>query len=248
MELVNPTARELEVVGVVSRPPAVAEDGCPTSQTRNEPMFRERAEAILTRLLDVAVAAVALLVLLPLLIAIALAVRLTSHGPAIFRQARVGKDMRSFSLYKFRTMRPDAADAPHRRYIQALMASDDEPRNGNLYKLVVDDRITGIGRILRSWSLDEIPQLLNVLRGDMSLVGPRPVLAYEVELYPEAYLRRFSVKPGLTGLWQVSGRSERTYHEMIALDIEYAQRRSLRLDLAILIKTVPTVLTRKGVA
>lgn len=119
---------------------------------------------------------------------------------------------------------------------------------GDLYKLSVDDRITRVGRFLRSWSIDELPQLINVLRGEMSLVGPRPVIGYEVEMYPDSYLRRFAVKPGLTGLWQVSGRNERTYDEMVSFDIEYAERASLLLDLRILAKTIPVVLRRQGVA
>ena len=138
-----------------------------------------------------------LIVLAPLLLVILVLVRTTSRGPAIFRQRRVGKDMRMFSVYKFRTMRTDSSDAPHRKYIQALISSDKTERNGNLYKLVVDDRITTVGRFLRKSSLDEVPQLFNVLTGAMSLVGPRPVTEYEVELYPEPYLRRFTVKPGL---------------------------------------------------
>ncbi len=121
-----------------------------------------------------------------------------------------------------------------------------------LYKLSLDDRVTRAGRFLRSWSLDELPQLLNVLRGEMALVGPRPVIPYEVEMYPEHYLRRFDVKPGLTGLWQVSGRNERSYEEMVRFDLEYAQRASQRgallLDLRILASTVPVVLGRLGVS
>ena len=150
-------------------------------------------EAAVVRILDVAVATATLIILSPVLLMIALAVRATSSGPALFRQERLGKDMRTFLLYKFRTMRPDAIDAPHRTYIQALMSLDHNARKGNLFKLVVDDRITPIGRFLRSWSLDEVPQLVNVLRGEMSLVGPRPVIGYEAEMYPEPYLRRFSV-------------------------------------------------------
>jgi lipopolysaccharide/colanic/teichoic acid biosynthesis glycosyltransferase len=116
----------------------------------------------------------------------------------------------------------------------------------NLYKLAVDNRITPVGRWIRHWSLDELPQLFNVVRGDMTLVGPRPAIAYEVAEYPSWYRERFSVKPGLTGYWQVSGRSERTYEEMVRLDIEYANRRSLGLDLSILLKTPWVVLSRKG--
>ena len=151
-------------------------------------------------------------------------------------------------MLKFRTMRSGADSSPHREYVRSLIDSDAGEAHGGLYKLVVDDRVTRVGRRLRDWSLDEIPQLWNVIRGEMSLVGPRPVVPYEVEHYPERYLQRFVVKPGLTGLWQVSGRNERSYDEMIRFDIEYAQQRTLVLDVVILMKTVWVVLRRKGVA
>lgn len=202
------------------------------------------------RLLDVLVSSTALVALAPLLALIALAIRLESRGPVIFRQRRLGQGLRPFTVLKFRTMRHEADAAVHREYVHSLI---DRPaagggERGQLYKLSVDDRITRVGRFLRSWSLDELPQLLNVLRGDMALVGPRPVIPYEVERYPERYLPRFTVKPGLTGLWQVSGRNERTYEEMVRFDIEYARHASLLLDLRILAKTVPVVFGRQGVA
>jgi lipopolysaccharide/colanic/teichoic acid biosynthesis glycosyltransferase len=152
---------------------------------------------------------------------------------------------------KFRTMRPDADPAPHRQYVQSLISSNRRrAKTGgrHLYKLAVDDRITRAGRLLRRYSLDELPQLWNVVRGEMSLVGPRPVIEYEADQYPSWYDARFSVKPGLTGLWQVSGRNEKTYEEMVELDIEYARRRSLPLDLLILLKTVWVVARARGAA
>jgi lipopolysaccharide/colanic/teichoic acid biosynthesis glycosyltransferase len=218
------------------------------------------------RLLDIVVAGVALLVLSPLLAAIALAIRLESRGPVIFRQLRLGQGRQPFTVLKFRTMRHGADTAPHRDYVHSLidqprgaergrLSRSDQPHGaerGRLYKLSLDERITRTGRFLRSWSLDELPQLVNVLRGEMALVGPRPVIPYEVERYPEPYLRRFAVKPGLTGLWQISGRNERSYDEMVRFDIEYAQRASQRgallLDLRILARTLPVVLSRQGVA
>jgi lipopolysaccharide/colanic/teichoic acid biosynthesis glycosyltransferase len=153
-------------------------------------------------------------------------------------------------MLKLRTMHAGADPARHRDYVHDLIATAAEARgsgSSGLFKLVEDDRITRVGRVLRRTSIDELPQLWNVLRGGMSLVGPRPVLAYEVENYPDWYLRRFVVRPGLTGLWQVSGRSGRTYEEMITLDIAYAEGRCLRLDLIILIKTIGVVLLRRGV-
>jgi lipopolysaccharide/colanic/teichoic acid biosynthesis glycosyltransferase len=202
----------------------------------------------LRRLLDILVAGGLLLALLPLLVLLALAVRLDSSGPALFRQRRTGRGLREFTMLKFRTMYTGADATPHREYVQALIGDDRSPERGCLYKLSVDDRVTRVGRFLRSWSLDELPQLINVLLGQMALVGPRPVIPYEVELYPEAYLGRFEVKPGLTGLWQVSGRNERTYEEMVKLDVQYARDASLLLDVRILLRTLPVVLRRRGVA
>ncbi|HEY2766822.1 MAG TPA: sugar transferase [Solirubrobacteraceae bacterium] len=202
----------------------------------------------LRRALDVLVAGGLLLVLLPLLVLLVLAVRLDSSGPALFRQRRAGRGLREFTMLKFRTMYTGADATPHREYVQALIGDERGPERGRLYKLSVDDRVTRVGRFLRSWSLDELPQLINVLLGQMALVGPRPVIPYEVEMYPEDYLGRFDVKPGLTGLWQVSGRNERTYEEMVKLDVQYAHEASLLLDLRILVKTVPVVLRRQGVA
>ncbi len=200
------------------------------------------------RALDLTVAALVLLLTSPLLLAIALAIKLDSSGPILFRQRRLGRDRREFTIFKFRTMRQDADATRHRKYVQTLIGGDSRAEQGRLYKLSVDDRITRVGRRLRSWSLDELPQLINVLRGEMALVGPRPVIPYEVEMYPREYMRRFAVKPGLTGLWQVSGRNERTYDEMVSFDVEYAEADSLLLDLRILLKTVPVVLRRQGVA
>ncbi|HEY4778936.1 MAG TPA: sugar transferase [Solirubrobacterales bacterium] len=214
-----------------------------------------RPLAALRRLFDLVFAGALILILSPLLIGVAVAVCLDSRGPALFRQRRVGLGQREFTLFKFRSMRLDADPRGHQEYVTALIKGSDEdaerlPDGGkkDLYKLAVDNRITPVGRWIRKWSLDELPQLFNVVLGHMTLVGPRPAIPYEVAEYPTWYLERFNVKPGLTGYWQVSGRSERTYEEMVRLDIEYAERRSLALDLAILIKTPWIVLTRKGAA
>jgi lipopolysaccharide/colanic/teichoic acid biosynthesis glycosyltransferase len=221
----------------------------PVARVVTEP----RRLILLRRAFDIAFGAVAIVLFSPLLAGVAIAIRLDSHGPALFRQRRVGLGQREFTLFKFRSMRVDADPRGHREYVTALINGDDEdaeslPDGGkkDLYKLAVDNRITAVGRWIRKWSIDELPQLFNVVRGDMTLVGPRPAIPYEVAEYPAWYLERFSVKPGLTGYWQVSGRSERTYEEMVRLDIEYAERRSLALDLSILAKTPWIVLTRKG--
>ena len=206
--------------------------------------------ACLRRGLDIVLAATVLLLLSPVVAVVVFAIAVSSPGPVVFRQRRLGRDLNPFTVFKFRTMHANADSAPHRDYVRTLIDSQDDEGSsqGGLYKLAVDDRVTGVGRLLRKSSLDELPQLWNVIRGEMALVGPRPVIPYEAELYPAAYLGRFAVKPGLTGLWQVSGRNERTYEEMVRLDVEYAERNSIGLDLLILAKTVWVVLTRKGAA
>ena len=210
---------------------------------------QSRTVACLRRGLDIVLAATVLLLLSPVVAVVVFAIAVSSPGPVVFRQRRLGRDLNPFTVLKFRTMHANADSAPHREYVRTLIDSQDEGSSqGGLYKLAVDDRVTRIGRLLRKTSLDELPQLWNVIRGEMALVGPRPVIPYEAELYPSAYLARFAVKPGLTGLWQVSGRNERTYEEMVRLDVEYAERNSIGLDLLILAKTVWVVLTRKGAA
>jgi lipopolysaccharide/colanic/teichoic acid biosynthesis glycosyltransferase len=207
---------------------------------------------IARRALDFALALTLLLTIFPLLLLIALAIKCDSRGPIIFRQPRLGHRRRTISVWKFRTMRADASSDRHREYVTSLIgggaAAQTHADGRFLYKLAVDDRISRVGRLLRSTSLDELPQLWNVLRGDMSLVGPRPVIAYEADCYPTAWNARFDVKPGMTGLWQVNGRNQRTYAEMIECDLQYVARRSLRLDLGILARTVLVVLLRRGAA
>jgi lipopolysaccharide/colanic/teichoic acid biosynthesis glycosyltransferase len=147
-------------------------------------------------------------------------------------------------------MRVGADESPHQEYVRKLISAGEvtSSDDGQLYKLVIDDRVTSVGRVLRKTSFDEVPQLWNVLRGEMSLVGPRPVIPYEAELYPAWYGERFNVKPGLTGLWQVSGRNKCTYDEMIRLDVEFVRHRTVRLYLGILARTVPVVIGRRGAA
>jgi lipopolysaccharide/colanic/teichoic acid biosynthesis glycosyltransferase len=225
----------------------------PQKHARDRVVAEPLWQAVLRRGADLTIAVAAVVVLAPILVAVAVAVRIDSPGPAFFRQRRVGHGRREFTLFKFRSMRTGADPSGHRDYVTALInGNDDPPDNGageqdkSLYKLVVDDRITRVGRFIRRYSLDELPQLFNVVLGDMALVGPRPAIPYEVCEYPGWYLQRFAVKPGLTGLWQVSGRSERTYEEMVRLDIDYAKGRTVGLDLKILAKTPWVVISRKG--
>jgi lipopolysaccharide/colanic/teichoic acid biosynthesis glycosyltransferase len=200
------------------------------------------------RALDVVAAGIALLLLAPVLLIIAIVIRLESPGPAVFRQRRIGRGVKPFTVNKFRTMRQGSSHEAHRKFVQSLIAGEAPPaiEGHPRFKMADDPRITRVGRLLRKTSLDELPQLWNVLRGDMSLVGPRPPISYEVERYPAHWFARFQVKPGLTGLWQVSGRCELTLDQMIELDLEYVQRRSLLLNVWILLRTVPAVLSLRG--
>lgn len=199
-------------------------------------------------LFDAILASLFIVILSPLLVAVAVLIRLTTPGPALIRQTRVGRDHHPFVLYKFRSMYTGNSDELHRQYVRKLLTEDEPPAGGQrgLFKLEDDPRVTPVGRLLRKSSIDELPQLLNVIRGDMSLVGPRPALPWEVEMIGEAHGRRFEVRPGLTGLWQVSGRSRLTMRQGLELDVEYVSRQSFAFDLMILLKTVPTVLFGRG--
>jgi lipopolysaccharide/colanic/teichoic acid biosynthesis glycosyltransferase len=210
-----------------------------------------RTTDALCRALDLVLSAL-LLVLLALLLLVAVAIRLDSPGPVLFRQRRVGHRQAPFTVHKFRTMRHGAGHEAHRAYVLALIDgaepgdAEDGRRAGPRYKMAGDERVTRLGSLLRRTSVDELPQLWNVVRGEMSLVGPRPPIPYEVAHYPAHWFARFAVKPGVTGLWQVSGRSELTLEEMIALDVEYVRRRSLATNVWILLRTVPAVVHTRG--
>ena len=194
---------------------------------------------VLKSLFDRCAAAVALIMLAPVMAIVAAAIRLHDRGPALFIQLRVGKDGHSFRIYKFRTMVVDA----EQRLPQLLASSD---LDGVLFKLRRDPRVTAVGAHLRRWSLDELPQLFNVFLGHMSLVGPRPALPDEAEKYAEHVRRRLVVKPGITGLWQVNGRSDLSWDESVRLDLRYVENWSFALDLQILWKTISVILRRSG--
>ena len=204
------------------------------------------------RLFDVAVSLTSLVVLSPLLVFLATLIKVHSEGPAFFVQERVGWDEhmrigRIFRLYKFRTMRTNSDPGLHREHVASLIKNNSAPASvGGSLKMANDRRITGLGRILRKSSLDELPQLINVLKGDMSLVGPRPALPYEVELYQEWHRRRLEARPGLTGWWQVKGRSRVAFDEAVRMDIYYVDHRSLALDLKILFLTPWAVISGRG--
>lgn len=191
------------------------------------------------RAVDVAGACVLLALLVPVLAAAAVWVWCHDRGPIVFAQTRLGRDGRPFTCLKLRTMAVDAEEA-------LLALAEQAKPVDELFKLRDDPRLTGPGRWLRRMSIDEIPQLVNVVRGDMSLVGPRPILPSEVDLYGEAFQLRQSVRPGLTGLWQVSGRSDLSLEDSVRLDVRYATRWSLGMDVWVLAKTIPAVLSRRG--
>jgi lipopolysaccharide/colanic/teichoic acid biosynthesis glycosyltransferase len=204
------------------------------------------AYACAKRTLDLVVAVVLLVVLAPALVVIALAIWVDDRSPVVYRQRRVGRDGRPFTLLKFRSMSADADCTPHQAFVRTLLRTG--TASCSVYKVANDRRITRVGSVLRKTSLDELPQLWNVIRGEMSLVGPRPDVPYAVEEYAEWMRARLVVKPGITGLWQVSGRSRVSLHDMYRLDAEYVARASFGLDLAILARTLPAVLARDGAA
>ena len=196
-------------------------------------------ESSLKRLLDVVLAGLGLIAIFPIWLAIVIAIRLDSPGPAIFVQKRVGQHGRPFRFYKFRSMYLDA----EQRLADVLTQNEID---GPVFKIRKDPRVTGVGSFLRRTSLDELPQLINVLRGEMSMVGPRPPLPREVEQYRPADLVRLQVKPGLTCLWQIKGRSNVGFDRWMELDREYVRSMSFGLDLRILVRTVAAVLTMRG--
>jgi lipopolysaccharide/colanic/teichoic acid biosynthesis glycosyltransferase len=210
---------------------------------------------------DVVVAAAALILLSPIFLAVAFTVRITSRGSVLFRQTRVGLNGQPFTMLKFRSMKTDTPTDIHNKYTREWIygrsgspdngsnganAADPAPIQSDIHKLTDDPRITSVGRFLRATSLDELPQFWNVLRGDMSIVGPRPALPYEVDRYTEWHKRRLTVLPGITGAWQVSGRSNLAFDEMVALDVDYIEQWSIGRDFELMLRTVPTVLRFGG--
>jgi len=212
-------------------------NGIPLLGTR-EPVLRDW-QVLLKRVMDVLIASLVLVVFSPVLLIIAVAIRLDSPGPAIFKQRRVGRNGIEFTCFKFRSMFCDAESRV------ALLREQNEA-TGPLFKMRNDPRRTRVGRILRRFSLDELPQFWNVLRGEMSTIGPRPALPAEVKEYAPWHHRRLEVPPGVTGLWQVSGRSDLTFDEMVLLDVYYIENWSPFLDLRILLKTIPTAILGSG--
>jgi lipopolysaccharide/colanic/teichoic acid biosynthesis glycosyltransferase len=215
--------------------------------TRREARSTASMSVSMKRAIDLAGSTIALILLSPLFLVISIAVMLDSRGPVFFRQTRVGKDGVVFTCLKFRSMHRNADERVHQAAIQRLMAgerlSDDE---GSPFKLTHDPRVTRVGSFLRRTSLDELPQLINVFRGEMSLVGPRPAIPYELENYKDWHHLRYQVKPGITGLWQVEGRGALTFDEMLRLDVEYATHWTVGTDVRLMARTIPAVLRQVG--
>jgi lipopolysaccharide/colanic/teichoic acid biosynthesis glycosyltransferase len=244
VDLTEP-ARPL-VIDLVS--PAVAPPGAPVEPgpSRVEPLGQvgllaaRSWQLVVKRTIDIVGSLSILVALSPLMVATALAIRITSKGPVIFAQRRIGKNGRPFTMLKFRSMIRDAHE------VRQLHAHRNHYTSGPVFKIPRDPRITRVGRVIRRMSLDELPQLLNVLHGEMSLVGPRPALPEEFEACDEHVRQRTLVAPGLTCIWQVSGRSDVDFLRWVDMDIEYIRTWSLRLDLRLLVKTIPAVLFGRG--
>lgn len=199
------------------------------------------------RVIDIVFSAAVIILGFPFYLLVAALIKLTSEGPVLFVQERVGKDGQPFKFYKFRTMMVDNSDVVHRSFAENFIKGKVmEDSDAGVYKLRRDPRVTSIGRFLRRSSLDELPQFINVLKGEMTLVGPRPPLTYELAHYKEWHKGRLTTKPGLTGLWQVSGRSSVTFDEMVMLDLYYIDNWSLLLDVKIILRTIPVMIFGYG--
>lgn len=219
--------------------------------TRHVFIGGSRTYEIVTGLYGRVLALTTIVMFAPIWIVIAAAIKATSPGPVLFRMPIVGRDGRIFTYNKFRTMKSDGGDEEHRRWISSFVSGDHpyttDATGAPVYKMINDSRVTRIGRLLRRLSLDEMPQLLNVLRGEMNIIGPRPPVIYEYSLYGPRERMRLAVKPGITGLYQVRKRGRASFSEMLTLDLEYVRRRSLWLDLCIMLRT-PQALLRGEVA
>jgi lipopolysaccharide/colanic/teichoic acid biosynthesis glycosyltransferase len=246
------------VIDIYFFPEKLAPEGSPSRLTLypdiKKRLGAHRSSLIVKRIVDLFCSLVGLVLGAPIFAAIAALIKLDSKGPVFFRQARVGQYGKTFTFLKFRSMYADNDPSIHREYVKKLICSSgDSARNGDskkkdeIFKIQNDPRVTAVGRFLRQTSLDELPQLINVLRGDMSLVGPRPPIPYELENYDLWHRRRvLEMKPGITGVWQVEGRSRTTFNEMVRMDINYVTHWSLWLDFKLLLKTPLAVFSSKG--
>ncbi|MCE5315381.1 MAG: sugar transferase [Armatimonadota bacterium] len=203
------------------------------------------------RILDIIAVSVCLILAAPLAGIVALLIKLSSPGPVLFKQTRIGRGGKEFTFYKFRSMRVGCDDTSHRQYIKLFIEGDEEGlkkfhSGKKIYKMTGDDRVTAVGKFLRRTSLDELPQLLNVFKGDMSMVGPRPHIPYEVDLYQDWHRRRLQGLPGITGWWQIHGRSRVTFDESVRMDIWYLEHQSVILDIRIMLRTITKAIVGRG--
>jgi exopolysaccharide biosynthesis polyprenyl glycosylphosphotransferase len=256
MNLCQDLHRQGRQVWVLSSELDVLKGKAPIKEVKGVPLARMartggmRIQRAVKRAMDIVGSSIGILLLSPLLLLISLAVKLSSPGPVLFKQRRMGRGGRPFVLFKFRSMTADNDQSIHKKYWEGLRGNGQEAaidKAGNrVYKLVDDPRVTKLGRLLRRWSLDELPQLFNVLAGHMSLVGPRPCVLYEWDSYQEWHRKRLAVDAGITGLWQVTGRSIVNFDEMVLLDLYYAANWSLWTDIKIMFRTVPAVFNGEG--
>ena len=200
----------------------------------------------LKRLMDIILSTFLIVIFSPIFVIIAIAIKLDSKGPIFYKAQMVGENGHRFWMLKFRSMRTDADPTIHKEFVSKLIKGQIDRSKRNILKITDDPRVTRVGKIIRKLSLDELPQLFNVIKGEMSLVGPRPCLPYEYDLYKDWHRKRNSVKPGITGLWQIAGRSEVSFEEMILLDLYYIYNRTILMDLSILFETIFVVLGMKG--
>ena len=207
-----------------------------------------RSRLLIKRMIDVVLASVGIVILFIPFIVIAIFIKFSSEGPVLFRQTRIGKNGKPFIFYKFRSMHMGSEnDDKRKKHMQSYIKQNGKKESAKkLTKIVNEEKITGIGKFLRKTSMDELPQFINVLKGNMSLVGPRPCLQYEYEAYDDWHKRRMSVTPGCTGLWQVTARSKTNFEEMVLLDIYYIENMSIWLDLQLILKTLPVMIFQKG--
>ncbi|MCX6344115.1 MAG: sugar transferase [Armatimonadetes bacterium] len=233
--------------GMATEQSAIDADGSAAQiyQVRQIKVYRSK------RVIDFIIASIGLLLAAPFAAIIALLIRVSGPGPAVFKQTRIGKDGKEFSFFKFRSMRVGCDDSSHRQYMKLFIEGDEEgldkfQSGRKIYKLTGDDRVTAIGKFLRRTSLDELPQLLNVLRGEMSIVGPRPHIPYEVNMYKEWHRRRLKGNPGITGWWQIHGRSRVTFDESVKMDIWYLEHQSVILDIRIMMRTITKAIVGRG--
>lgn len=247
------TLRRTDTHDLVSLAAATCSTGSPSAryspslQSEQPTSRRPAAASTVKRTVDIVLSTALLFASVPVLLFACIAIRIDSSGPCLFAQTRVGRNGRPFTMFKLRTMHAGNDDREHRDYLACLI-NGTAGNSGGMYKLKYDRRVTRVGRVLRRHSIDELPQLWNVLRGEMSMVGPRPCLPYEAALYDDTAIERLRLLPGLTGAWQVSGRCDLTFDEMIALDVDYVRGWTLSRDLQIIVKTPLVVLRGEGAA